>query len=146
MKTALETSLTVDNEGNKCVDVMNINSSVKEKSDSSVKVANLDSNQVMCDKNVELVNMKCEKVGTRRDLLEIHEIVKKSKLPNYAGEKIPVPSNINTEFMKQNLVDYEDKKIVDLMEYGAPIGYVGQKKGQNTHINHSGARLFHLDL
>jgi len=81
-------------------------------------------------------------------MIQIHELVKDSGEPNYIGLQIPVYSGINCDFLESELVDYNDRIIVDLMRYGAPIGHnAGAVEFvQSNHRNHAGARLFPVDI
>ena len=62
--------------------------------------------------------------------------------------RIPVKSEINISFFRQNLLDYDDKIICECLEFGAPIGFKGTLvEDENTDIvNHKGAREFYDDV
>ena len=57
-------------------------------------------------------------------LIEMHETVKKSNVPNFQGCRIPLVSNWNCEYLEENLVEYDDKQVVDFVKFGWPIGLV----------------------
>lgn len=80
--------------------------------------------------------------------VDAHAAVQKSKAPNYLGCKIPVPSNINCEYLDKQLQDYSDKGIVLLMHFGCPINYRGNAQIVRKCQNHRGALDFpkHIDL
>jgi hypothetical protein len=44
----------------------------------------------------------------------------------YLGCRIPVHFNINVEFFRTHLKNYNDKIICELLEFGAPIGFEGK--------------------
>ena len=81
-------------------------------------------------------------------MIHVHEMVKKSGVPNYVGLKMPVFSGINCDFLDQELYDYEDRIISLLMRYGAPISHMSGivDSSETHHRNHSGARLFPDDI
>ena len=63
-----------------------------------------------------------------------------SKLPNYIGCRLSVPSIINTGYLKSMLQNYGDKQIIDFFTYGWPVSFRGVLT--NTYskfINHKGA-------
>ena len=59
-------------------------------------------------------------------ILDLHSQVLSSGYPNYIGCRIPVKSGINVQCFRDNLTDYNDKLICDLLEYGAPIYFEGK--------------------
>ena len=71
-----------------------------------------------------------------------HDIIYRSKLPNYKGVRIPVNSNINIEFIRENLKKYFDEEIVQYLEFGWPIGVTGEPPNKTRVQNHAGARNF----
>ena len=60
-------------------------------------------------------------------LLNTHVKVKDSGIPNYLGCKIPINDQMNIQFMKSMLKDYKDEKICDLLEFGFPLGFQGDR-------------------
>ena len=84
-------------------------------------------------------------------LLNAHYKVKDSGVPNYIGCRIPVNHRMNIEYMRSLLIDYKDKIVCDLLEYGFPIGFEGdrsnilqsvQKKDMWRYRNHKGAEEY----
>ena len=71
-----------------------------------------------------------------------HDIIYRSKLPNYKGVRIPVNSNINIEFIRENFNNYFDEEIVQYLEFGWPIGVTGEPPNKTRVQNHAGARNF----
>lgn len=60
-------------------------------------------------------------------LLNAYHKVKESGVPNYIGCKIPINHRMNIPYMQSLLTDYKDEKICDLLEFGFPIGFEGEK-------------------
>ena len=84
-------------------------------------------------------------------LLNAHYKVKDSGVPNYIGCRIPVNHRMNIEYMRSLMIDYKDKIVCDLLEYGFPIGFEGdrsnilqsvQKKDMWRYRNHKGAEEY----
>ena len=73
-------------------------------------------------------------------ILELQSQVLNSGYPNYIGCRIPVRLGINVQFFRDNLTDYDDKLICDLLENGAPIGFEGENCSIGSVANHKGAR------
>jgi hypothetical protein len=61
-----------------------------------------------------------------KNTIQVHDLVWQSGVPNYLGCRIPVHSNINVEFFRTHLQNYNDKIICELLEFGAPIGFEGK--------------------
>ena len=78
------------------------------------------------------------------DILDLHSQVLSSVYPNYIACRIPVKSGINVQFFRDNLTDYNDKLICDLLEYGAPIDFEEKvlKCSIGNDTNHKRAREF----
>jgi hypothetical protein len=78
------------------------------------------------------------------DILDLHSQVLSSVYPNYIACRIPVKSGINVQFFRDNLTDYNDKLICDLLEYGAPIDFEEKvlKCSIGNATNHKRAREF----
>ena len=88
----------------------------------------------------------CIENGEMRDvggLIDLHEKVKSTGLPNFQLAKIPIRSKWNIEYMQSQLAGYQDKKVVTFCKYGWPIGITdGKNLEQESLRNHSGAREF----
>ena len=86
--------------------------------------------------------------------IKIHKLVKATGKFNFEGCRIVVNKQINREFMTRMLVDYNDLQVIDLMIYGFPVGFIGNRsvindKGSFEKIkvkNHSGAEKFPSDI
>ena len=87
-------------------------------------------------------------------LLSAHEVVKESGVHNFEGCRIPINTNLNIQYMRSMLVDYKDYKICDFLEFGFPLGYLGDssilvdvdKKNLWKYKNHQGAEEFPNDM
>ncbi len=60
-------------------------------------------------------------------------------LSNFQGCRVPVVSKLNIGYLRENLVGYHDKIIVDLMEFGAPISISDREVSNPRCKNHKGA-------
>ena len=58
--------------------------------------------------------------------LEAHEKVIQSGKFNFEGCKIKMNHRMNFESLRDQLKDYKDAQLFDLLEIGFPIGYLGQ--------------------
>ena len=83
--------------------------------------------------------------------LNAHYNVRESGVPNYIGCRIPVNQRMNNEYMRSLLIDYKDKIVCDLLGYGFPIGFEGdrsnilqpvQKRICGDIENHKGAEEY----
>lgn len=82
-----------------------------------------------------------------KNIIEVHNKVVSSGYHNYDGCRIPVKSGINVEFFRKNLLDYDDRIICELLEFGAPVGFESNILEENKDIvNHKGAREFEDDV
>ena len=71
-----------------------------------------------------------------------HSRIIESGVPNYRGEKIELPSHLNTQIWEEKLMGYEDKEVVDFLKYGFPVGYSRSMLPVSEIKNHSGANLY----
>ena len=60
-------------------------------------------------------------------LLNTHMKVKESGIPNYLGCKIPLNDHFNMQFIRSMLIDYKDTEMCDLLEFGFPLGFQGER-------------------
>ena len=74
--------------------------------------------------------------------LNAHARVKNSGVYNYMGARIPVPNHLNIQAWKDNLVEYEDNSLIDMLEFGFPIGYEKKEDPVSVLKNHKGATEF----
>ncbi len=71
-----------------------------------------------------------------------HEAIVSLGLPNYRSCRIPVRPNLNIEFLMNNFIDYHDYRLVDLLEFGFPIGATGPIPVNHPCKNHRGVLNF----
>ncbi len=71
-----------------------------------------------------------------------HEAIVSSGLSNYRSCRIPMRSNLNIEFLRNNLIDYHDYRLVDLLEFGFSIGATRPIPINHPYKNHCGALNF----
>ena len=77
----------------------------------------------------------------------MHNKVVSSGYHNYDGCRIPVKSGINVDFFRKKLLDYDNRIICELLEFGAPVGFESNILEENKDIvNHKGAREFEDDV
>ena len=75
------------------------------------------------------------------------ESVYSSGMSNVDGLRIPVKSNWNLEYLSKQLVNYTDKEIVQLLQFGFPIECATQGQGEiKFSKNHAGAEQFPDDI
>ncbi len=70
--------------------------------------------------------------------LEIHKLVVQYGLPNLRGCRIPVQSGLNITKWRTRFKRYHDSELVDFLEFGWPVGYVGSKLPVSALVNHKG--------
>lgn len=73
------------------------------------------------------------------DFAATYSHIKRDKLPNFLGAKIPVRSQLNIHNWRQSLAGYHDSSICDFLEYGWPLGYQLDKPPTTTIQNHPSA-------
>ncbi len=56
-------------------------------------------------------------------LLKIYDCVAATRVPNYLGARISIPSGLNIPAWKEELADYYDAQIIDFLQYGWPMSY-----------------------
>jgi hypothetical protein len=75
-------------------------------------------------------------------LIQAHDLIVDSRLPNFQGCRIPVTSKINIGYLRSELQDYTDVVVCDLLEFGFPVGFEEFQLATSKRRNHSGARFF----
>ncbi len=74
-----------------------------------------------------------------RYAIRSHEAVFASGLPNHLRCRIPVRSDLNIGHLKDVLVDYTDKDVVEFLEFGFPVGAMGPIPEKSPCSNYGGA-------
>ena len=75
-----------------------------------------------------------------------NQLVRQSGVANFKGCRLQIPSNFNFEFLEQQLGNYDDKVIIDLLKYGFPLGHNGKTGVTTVVCNHLGARAFKKEI
>ncbi len=74
-------------------------------------------------------------------LMKIYDVVSRSRLPNYLGARIPIPSGLHIAAWAEELVGYYDSQILDFLTYGWPLSYELPWPAEGASENHSSARF-----
>ncbi len=79
--------------------------------------------------------------------IKTHNLVISSGQYNFQGCRIPVTSNLNIPWWRQELEGYSDSIVSDFCEFGWPIGYEAKDWPISALINHKGAKQYpdHID-
>ena len=81
------------------------------------------------------------------EVVEQHDNVFQSGVPNCQGCKVPVHSNIDIDYWRSMLSNYHDANLCDLLEFGFSIGFEGPiPHSGRTVNNHSGSVTFPVDM
>ena len=73
-------------------------------------------------------------------MLSILQAVAADGRYNFQGCRIPLPTNLNIPAWHHFTQDYQDKQVVDLLQFGFPLSFQGPLP-QPTMQNHASARL-----
>jgi hypothetical protein len=73
-------------------------------------------------------------------MLAIHAAVAKDGRFNFLGCRIPLPTNLNIPAWRHHTMDYDDKEVVDLLQFGFPLSFKGPAPTP-TLQNHASASL-----
>ena len=79
--------------------------------------------------------------------MAIHRSVTLNDEPNYCGARIPLPTHLNIGLWRRLLNDYEDKVVVDFLQYGWPINYSSDTEPSMPPRNYYSAHAYatHVD-
>ena len=80
------------------------------------------------------------------NLIEIHEIVRKTKKPNFMQARIPVTSQLNVEVWQELLKDYWNQQLLQLLRFGFPLDFNRNGQLQCEGGNHSSATQYPKDV
>ena len=80
------------------------------------------------------------------NLRHIYDAVAADGRYNFAGARCRVPSGLNIDAWKRYLTEYEDTRLVHMLEFGWPINYDRSKPLQSTLQNHASATRFKADI
>ncbi|MES9881884.1 MAG: hypothetical protein ABW185_13480 [Sedimenticola sp.] len=88
-----------------------------------------------------------EDIKRNEFLLHVHEQVFNSGKYNFEGCRIRINDKLNFEFLRHMLMNYCDKDVCDLLEFGFPLGCIEETSASvKIPKNHKGARLFPSEL
>ena len=66
--------------------------------------------------------------GVQREVyLDAVSKITNSENPNYLGCRIAIESNFNIDLWKQKLRDYDDQHLVNLLQFGFPLGITDRR-------------------
>ena len=89
-----------------------------------------------------------QQAGMPQHLIKIYDTVKYTGLPNCMSARIQIPSSLNIEAWKRYATEsVDDRQLIDFVQFGFPIGYLGPES-DTTHVeNHTSAVQFpsHVD-
>ena len=68
------------------------------------------------------------------------------KLHNYKGARIRVPSAMKVAAWRHYLSDYHDPNLVEFIEFGWPVNYVGGAPLVATENNHTSSLQYQQDI
>ena len=75
--------------------------------------------------------------GSVPDIIQAHNLVRRSAMPNFMKLRVPVTSQLCVEAWKKYLYTYWDKQLVDLIQYGFPLDFDREVILQSTFFNHA---------
>ena len=75
-------------------------------------------------------------------MIQAHLKIKASGLPNYKGCRLHIPSVLNFDYLEQELAQYHDKLVVELLKFGFPVDHDGSTGSHIVPRNHVGACKF----
>ena len=83
-----------------------------------------------------------------KDILSLHERLKKPDEPNYRGLQVPVHSKLNYEKWSKYLTEYWDWELPLLIKYGFPLDFDRKSYIVSDNINHESATQYpsHVDF
>ena len=77
----------------------------------------------------------------------IYQKVIESGKYNFEACHIPLKTNLNVEFFRFMLSDYEDKAVVDFLEFGFLIGFTGKVQKRPSRVrNHKGVTEYPAEV
>ena len=83
----------------------------------------------------DTVDMRCS-----ADYLHVVSQVLQSGCPNYKGRRIPLASSFDLDFLRSEIHGYHDKRLLDYLTYGFPLGLAENATiKNNADTNHTSA-------
>ena len=75
-----------------------------------------------------------------KDYANIYTHTRESAVPNFLANPTRVPSNLNIQAWRKYLLNYPDKTLVDMLEFGFPANYIAPFPPTPTYVNHREAQ------
>ena len=75
-------------------------------------------------------------------LVKIYTAVTTSGVPNYRGQRIPLPHKLNMQAWESKRHLILDTGLIDMLSYSFPIGFIGTQPPAQNPPNHSSATRF----
>ena len=74
----------------------------------------------------------------------MHQAVVNSGTYNFMSVKLSLPTKINIDYLRDELDVYEDKQVLQFLQFGWPINYMGSAlpRTMSKPRNHRGAKLY----
>ena len=88
----------------------------------------------------------CDSVDT--NLVYIYDVVKASGMPNTLNARIELPTKLNLDaWLKYQGTTEDDKQLLDFVQFGFPLGYMGPISNTHDVENHPSAVQYssHID-
>ena len=81
------------------------------------------------------------------DIIEAHNLVTQSGVPNFLKCRIPVETNSNANIWRSYPKDYWDQQLPDLLQFGFPLDFHRDSIITSSYANHTSADQFktHVD-
>ena len=76
----------------------------------------------------------------------VYSQVRESATPNYRGVKIPLESGLNIEAWRKRAHLISDGSLIDMLQYGFPVGFEGEVRPKESLPNHGSAVKFPGDI
>ena len=74
------------------------------------------------------------------EFISVCNRVAASGKPNVFGCRVPVPSNFNIDWLRSQLVGYQDAEVAEFLAFGWPINFEGVvPSAYSSERNHRGA-------
>ena len=81
------------------------------------------------------------------DILQAHQIIRHTGVPNFLNARIPVATQLNPDSWAKHLTSYWDQQLVDLIRFGFPLDFDRNFKLLSSCQNHASAieHVEHVD-
>ena len=81
------------------------------------------------------------------DILQAHQIIRHTGVPNFLNARIPVATQLNPDSWAKHLTTYWDQQLVDLIRFGFPLDFDRNSTLLSSCQNHASAteHVHHVD-